>query len=81
MYDVDQQIENLVDQFDEEEKPKTIVDRKPSEVRGLEDISIRSSWPPPEQWYTGPLEVFTSSESTPQETQETTKPTLPDEET
>ena len=81
MYDVDQQIENLVDQFDEEEKPKTIVERKPSEVRGLDDISIRSSWPPPEQWYTGPLEVFTSSESTPQETQETTKPTLPDEET
>ena len=76
MYDVDQQI----DQWNEKEKTEPIVERKPSEVRGLDDFSI-SSYPPPEQWYTGPLEVFTSSESTPQETQETTKPTLPDEET
>ena len=76
MYDVDQQI----DQWNEKEKTEPIVERKPSEVRGLDDFSI-SSYPPPEQWYTGPLEVFTSSESTPQDTQKTTKPTPSDEET
>ena len=68
MYDVDQQI----DQWNEEEKKnEIIVERKPSEVRGLDDISIRSSWPPPDQWYQGPLEVFTSSEIPPKETQDT----------
>ena len=78
MYDVDQQI----DQWNEEEKKnEIIVERKPSEVRGLDDISIRSSWPPPDQWYQGPLEVFTSSEIPPKETQDTTKSTDKEEET
>ena len=76
MYDVDQQI----DQWNEKEKTEPIVERKPSEVRGLDDFSI-SSYPPPEQWYTGPLEVFTSSEIPPKETQDTTQPPDPWEET
>ena len=76
MYDVDQQI----DQWNEKEKTEPIVERKPSEVRGLDDFSI-SSYPPPEQWYTGPLEVFTSSEIPPKETQDTTKSTDKEEET
>ena len=40
MYDVDQQIEDLVDQWNEEEKKnEIIVERKPSEVKGLLDTT------------------------------------------
>ncbi len=63
MHDVDQQIEDIVDQWNEEEKKNTIIVEKPSEVAGLNDMYI-SSWPPPELWYKGPLEVFETGEIT-----------------
>ncbi|WP_124981609.1 hypothetical protein [Nonlabens xiamenensis] len=69
MHDADQQIENLVDQWNEEEKKQTIVERTPSEVAGLDNLRI-TSWPPPDQWYTGPLEVFETSQIPSQKTQE-----------
>lgn len=64
MASVDKQAENLVKQWDEEEeaKRKPIMESKPSEVEGLDDISLRYSWPAPDQWYQGPLEVFKETE-------------------
>ena len=64
MASVDKQAEKLVKQWDEEEeaKRKPIMESKPSEVEGLDDISLRYSWPAPDQWYQGPLEVFKETE-------------------
>jgi len=64
MASVDKQAANLVQQWDEEEEAKRrpIMETKPSEVEGLDDISLRYSWPGPDQWYQGPLEVFKETE-------------------
>ncbi len=80
MSSVDRQAKELVNQWNEEDKPRTIMETRPSKVKGLDDISIRhrasTSWPPPDQWYKGPLEVFTQTEEGPETT--TTPDTLPD---
>ena len=46
MASVDKQAANLVQQWDEEEEAKRrpIMETKPSEVEGLDDISLRYSW-------------------------------------
>ena len=60
---------NENEEGNEEEKKQTIVERTPSEVAGLDNLRI-TSWPPPDQWYTGPLEVFETSQIPSQKTQD-----------
>ena len=44
MTSVDKQAEEIKEQWKEEEKQEPIVESKPSEVEGLDDISIRAPW-------------------------------------
>ena len=44
MASVDKQAEEIVKQWEEEEKQESIIESKPSEVEGLDDISIHAPW-------------------------------------
>ena len=44
MRDIDRQSEEIKKIWEEEDKPKTIITTTPSEVKGLDDMEIKSKW-------------------------------------
>jgi len=70
MTDVDTQVKELHETWDEQEEETmaTTYTTEPSEVEGLDTISVKYSWPGPDQWYQGPLEIFEEPETGPQTT-------------
>lgn len=70
MSGVDTQIEELQEAWDEQETMEKTYTTEPSEVEGLDTISVKYSWPGPDQWYKGPLEVFEELEERPEETRD-----------
>ena len=73
MSNVDNQIEELHEAWDEEETMEPTYTQEPSEVEGLDNISLKYNWPGPDQWYQGPLEIFEESEGRPEETRDRTE--------
>jgi secreted protein with Ig-like and vWFA domain len=76
MAEVDQQAESIRKQWEEDaakyyEEP--IITTEASEVQGLDTISVTHSWPGPDQWYQGPLEIFEELEERPEETRDETQ--------
>jgi hypothetical protein len=44
MTDVDKQVNEIIKTWEEEDKQKPVVETRPSEVEGLDDIRIRDPW-------------------------------------
>ena len=70
MSSVDKQIDELHEAWDEQETMEKTYTTEPSEVEGLDAISVKYNWPGPDQWYKGPLEVFEELEGRPEETRD-----------
>jgi len=70
MSGVDRQIDELQETWDEQKTMEEEYTTEPSEVEGLDTISVKYNWPGPDQWYKGPLEVFEELEGRPKKTRD-----------